>query len=95
MFITDLEQPKAGNNPNVHSMKYYSDMEKKKQQILDRCYIDESQNNYTAWNKPDNINYSLLYNFVLKGTIRKPTGINVSSQCCIYQGKVQSENEEF
>ena len=54
-----MEQPKAGNNPNVHSMKYYSDMEKK-QQILDTCYIDESQNNNTAWNKPDNINYSLL-----------------------------------
>ena len=40
-------------------MKYYSDMEKK-QQILDTRYIDESQNNNTAWNKPDNINYSLF-----------------------------------
>lgn len=40
-------------------MKYYSDMEKK-QQILDTRHIDESQNNNTAWNKPDNINYSLF-----------------------------------
>ena len=41
-------------------MNYYSDLEKKKQQTLNTCYIDESQNDNTAWNKPDNINYSLL-----------------------------------